>query len=136
MENNRTAPRLTTLCYAEREDAYLMLHRVKKVNDVNKDKWIGIGGHFEAGESAVGPKTGEDGLAEEGLAARATGEEICRSDFVFTHRIWHMCAWEYDMEKTEIRAPYRLVDADELAALPVASVMGPYRKIALEKLGR
>jgi len=51
MSNNHTAPRLTTLCYAEKEDAYLMLHRVKKVNDVNKDKWIGIGGHFEAGES-------------------------------------------------------------------------------------
>jgi len=42
---------LTTLCYVEREDAYLMLHRVKKKKDVNKDKWIGIGGHFEAGES-------------------------------------------------------------------------------------
>lgn len=42
---------LTTLCYLEREDAYLMLHRVKKENDINKDKWIGVGGHFEAGES-------------------------------------------------------------------------------------
>lgn len=42
---------LTTLCYVEREDAYLMLHRVSKKNDVNKDKWIGIGGHFEEGES-------------------------------------------------------------------------------------
>lgn len=51
MANEHTVPRLTTLCYAEREDAYLMLHRVKKVNDVNKDKWIGIGGHFEEGES-------------------------------------------------------------------------------------
>jgi len=51
VEKGQLAPRLTTLCYAEREDAYLMLHRVKKVNDVNKDKWIGIGGHFEEGES-------------------------------------------------------------------------------------
>ena len=42
---------LTTLCYIEKEDKYLMLHRVKKEKDVNKDKWIGIGGHFEAGES-------------------------------------------------------------------------------------
>lgn len=42
---------LTTLCYIERDDAYLMLHRIKKKNDVNQDKWIGIGGHFEAGES-------------------------------------------------------------------------------------
>lgn len=42
---------LTTLCYIEKEDSYLMLHRVKKENDINKDKWIGIGGHFENAES-------------------------------------------------------------------------------------
>lgn len=42
---------LTTLCYIEKEGQYLMLHRVKKQKDVNKDKWIGIGGHFEQGES-------------------------------------------------------------------------------------
>lgn len=42
---------LTTLCYIEKDDKYLMLHRVKKQKDVNKDKWIGIGGHFEIGES-------------------------------------------------------------------------------------
>ncbi len=51
MEKEYRTPQFTTLCYAEREDAYLMLHRVKKENDVNKDKWIGIGGHFEEGES-------------------------------------------------------------------------------------
>ncbi len=42
---------MTTLCYIEQDGAYLMLHRVKKEKDLNKDKWIGIGGHFEAGES-------------------------------------------------------------------------------------
>lgn len=41
----------TTLCYIEKEDQYLMLHRVKKENDENKDKWIGVGGKMEAGES-------------------------------------------------------------------------------------
>ena len=41
----------TTLGYIEREDAYLMLHRVKKKNDLNHDKWVGIGGKFEDGES-------------------------------------------------------------------------------------
>lgn len=40
-----------TLCYIEQEDAYLMLHRIKKENDLNHDKWIGIGGKFEDGES-------------------------------------------------------------------------------------
>lgn len=41
----------STLCYIEQDDKYLMLHRVKKENDANKDKWIGIGGKFEDGES-------------------------------------------------------------------------------------
>ena len=43
--------RLTTLCYIEKDNKYLMLHRVKKVNDENRDKWIGVGGKFEEGES-------------------------------------------------------------------------------------
>lgn len=42
---------LTTLCYIEKDGKYLMLHRISKKNDINKDKWIGIGGHFERGES-------------------------------------------------------------------------------------
>lgn len=41
----------TTLCYIEKEDSYLLLHRVSKKNDANKDKWIGIGGKFEDKES-------------------------------------------------------------------------------------
>lgn len=42
---------LTTLCYIENKEQYLMLHRVSKKNDINKDKWIGVGGHFEKNES-------------------------------------------------------------------------------------
>ena len=41
----------TTLCYIEQDDHYLMLHRIKKKNDMNQDKWLGIGGKLEAGES-------------------------------------------------------------------------------------
>ena len=41
----------TTLCYITRGDEVLMLHRTKKENDLNKDKWIGLGGKFEANES-------------------------------------------------------------------------------------
>ena len=41
----------TTLCYIEKEGCYLLLHRIKKENDLNKDKWIGIGGKFEENES-------------------------------------------------------------------------------------
>ena len=43
--------KLSSLCYIEKDNQYLMLHRVKKVNDENHDKWIGVGGKFEWGES-------------------------------------------------------------------------------------
>jgi 8-oxo-dGTP diphosphatase len=39
------------LCYIEKDDAYLMLHRVKKENDLNHDKWVGVGGKFEQDET-------------------------------------------------------------------------------------
>ena len=51
----------TTLCYIEQDEHYLMLHRVKKKTDINHDKWIGIGGKFEKGESP------EDCLLREAL---------------------------------------------------------------------
>ena len=41
----------TTLCYIENDGKYLMIHRVKKENDINKDKWIGVGGKFEERET-------------------------------------------------------------------------------------
>lgn len=59
---------LTTLCYIERDDSYLMMHRIIKKNDVNKDKWVGIGGKFEPGESP------EDCLLRE--AREETGYEL------------------------------------------------------------
>ena len=43
--------RNTTLCYIEKDGCYLLLHRVKKERDVNRDKWIGVGGGFEDCES-------------------------------------------------------------------------------------
>ena len=49
--NEDKVPELTTLCYIEKNDEYLMMHRVKKEHDINKDKYIGVGGHFEYGES-------------------------------------------------------------------------------------
>lgn len=42
---------LTTLCYIEKDGCYLMMHRIKKKEDVNEGKWIGVGGHFEQDES-------------------------------------------------------------------------------------
>lgn len=43
--------KMTTLCYIENNACYLMLHRTKKKKDVNKDKWIGVGGHAEGNET-------------------------------------------------------------------------------------
>ena len=44
-------PVFTTLCYLEKDDSLLMLHRTRKANDINHDKYIGVGGHLEHGES-------------------------------------------------------------------------------------
>ena len=79
--------RLTTLCYIEKDGCYLMLHRTKKENDYNKDKWIGIGGKFENGEfsydltikTAVGEMTNHltgkvDGDVITGKSANPMGE--------------------------------------------------------------
>ncbi len=65
---------MTSLCYIEQDNKYLMLHRVTKENDENKDKWIGIGGKFEEGESpeecALREIKEETGLDAEGLDYR------------------------------------------------------------------
>ena len=69
-----TRNNLTTLCYLEQNDCYLMLHRTKKERDINKDKWVGIGGHFEADESP------EECLLRE--AREETGLTLVRIDDV------------------------------------------------------
>ena len=51
METNEGRSQITTLCYLEREEKVLMLHRVAKKDDVNHEKWIGVGGHAKKGES-------------------------------------------------------------------------------------
>ena len=42
---------ITTLCYLEKDNKYLMLHRTKKENDINKNKWLGVGGKLEKNET-------------------------------------------------------------------------------------
>ena len=72
--------KLTTLCYIEKGDSYLMLHRVSKKHDVNKDKWIGIGGHFEENESP------EECLLRE--AKEETGLDVSNAQggYLFTYK--------------------------------------------------
>ena len=118
--------KLSTLCYIERDNKYLMLHRTVKKNDVNKDKWIGVGGHFEADESPeecllreVKEETGYtltsyqyrglvtfisgDGVTEYMslfTADQFTGEEIpCDEgelEWVPKEKVWGLHLWEGD----------------------------------------
>ena len=62
--------KMTSLCYLERNGRYLMLHRTKKINDENHDKWIGVGGKFESGESPEDCMRREV-LEETGLTVKA-----------------------------------------------------------------
>ena len=87
--------KLTTLCYIEKDDSYLMLHRVSKKNYENKDKWIGIGGNFEEGESP------EDCLLRE--AKEETGLTLTSWKFrgivTFVSDVWgteYMCLYTAD----------------------------------------
>lgn len=91
----------TTLCYIEKENQYLMLHRVSKKKDGNKDKWIGVGGHFEEGESP------EDCLLRE--VREETGLELVNYQFrgivTFISDKWedeYMCLYTADKYIGEI----------------------------------
>ena len=108
---------LTTLCYMERDGQYLMLHRTKKEKDINKDKWIGIGGKFEDKESP------EDCLLRE--AFEETGLRLTdyrfrgivtfvtdRYETEFMH-LYSAYAWEGDMN---------VCDEGDLEWLPVEQV--------------
>ena len=89
--------RYTTLCYLENPAGeYLMLHRVKKENDCNRDKWIGIGGKFEDGESP------------EECALREINEETGLTVTEWTGRVREDC-YEGVLE---------WIHKDRLAALP------------------
>ena len=74
----------TTLCYITRGDEVLMLHRVKKKNDLNQDKWIGVGGKFQ------GEETPDECLLRE--AREETGLELtswrCRGGVTFLSDRW------------------------------------------------
>lgn len=111
---------LTTLCYIEKDNKYLMLHRVKKENDYNKDKWIGVGGHFEPDESP------EECLLRE--VKEETGLTLMSWKFrgliTFLSDSWHteyMCLYtadEYTGEMTECdEGTLEWVDKERLGEL-------------------
>lgn len=94
--------KLTTLCYLERGGEYLMLHRTKKENDLNHDKWIGVGGKFEPGE------------APEDCALRETREE---TGLTLTHwRYRGIVTFISDLYETEYM---HLFTADGFTGTPI-----------------
>ena len=87
----------STLCYIEKDDQYLMMHRGKKPDDPNAGKWIGIGGKFEAGETA------EECMLRE--VREETGIELTEYQFHGVIR-FRSDAWEYeDMYLYSAKAP-------------------------------
>lgn len=83
----------TTLCYIQKNENYLMLHRIKKQNDINKDKWIGIGGKFEEGESpeecALREVKEETGLTLKSYEYRGIVTFVSDNNFTeFMHIFW------------------------------------------------
>ena len=115
--------RNTTLCYIQRGRDYLLLHRVKKELDENKDKWIGIGGKFEEGESP------EDCLLRE--VREETGLRLTRWRYravvTFVSDEWgteymHLFtadAWEGELRTDCDEGVLEWIDRDRLLQLPI-----------------
>ena len=98
--------RRTSLVYLERDGRYLILHRTKKVHDENQDKWIGVGGKFELGETpdacALREVKEETGLRMTDFALRGL--------IIFVSDVW---GTEYMYLYTATKWTGRLIDCNE-----------------------
>ena len=107
----------TTLCYLEKDGCYLMLHRVKKQQDENAGKWIGVGGKFEEGESpeecARREVREETGLALEEVRPRGIG--------TFVSDQWGT-EYMHLFTSTRFSGTLHACDEGELAWVPVSQV--------------
>ena len=115
--------RYTTLCYIENPAGeYLMLHRVKKENDCNRDKWIGIGGKFEDGESpeecALREIREETGLTVTGYRYRGIVTFVSdRWETEYMH-LFTADAWTGSVRDDCGEGVLEWIHKDRLAALP------------------
>ena len=114
----------TTLCYLEREDAYLMLHRIKKQDDYNHDKWVGVGGKFERFESPedclVREVREETGLTLTRYRARGLLTFVWGNMTEFIH-LYTADRWEGEMIRGDACAEGELqwVQKSEVQKLPI-----------------
>ncbi len=114
--------KMTTLCYLERDGKYLMLHRTKKEKDENRDKWIGVGGKFKAGESPedcmrreVWEETGltVTAFAYRGIVTFVSDIYPCEYMHLFTVSEWEGTPHECD------EGELAWIDKQELYRLPM-----------------
>lgn len=112
----------TTLCYIQNNNKYLMLHRIKKEDDVNKDKWIGIGGRVEEGESPTQCVLRET-FEETGLTLTSyqyRGVVHFKSDIYENEKMHLYTADGYEGEITECdEGVLEWIDRDEMYNLPM-----------------
>ena len=98
-------PELTTLCYLEQNGQYLLLHRVKKEKDINKDKYIGVGGHFLYGESPdeclCREVLEETGLTLRSFRARGIVTFVYGEDVVEYMHLYTADTWEGEMHECD-----------------------------------
>ena len=126
----------TTLCYLEKDGKYLMLHRTKKENDINEGKWLGVGGHFEEGESpydcAIREVFEETGLA---LAeARYRAVVTFASDAYESEQMHLFTSSHFVGELVECaEGELSWVEKDKVLSLPMWEGDSVFLKLLLEK---
>ncbi|MBQ7407256.1 MAG: 8-oxo-dGTP diphosphatase [Clostridia bacterium] len=113
----------TTLCYIEQDEKYLMLHRVKKKNDMNHDKWIGIGGKLEESESPFdGAKREifeETGLTVSSLDYRGIVTFVSDEFGTEYMHLFHTKAFEGEIRRDCDEGNLEWIEKKKLTTLPI-----------------
>lgn len=113
----------TTLCYIERDGKYLMIHRVKKVNDINKDKWVGVGGKFEEKETpfdcARREITEETGLVADSLNYRGLVTFVSNEFGTEYMHLFHTDSFSGNLKDDCDEGVLEWIDKNEVLNLPL-----------------
>ena len=126
---------VSTLCYLEKEDKYLMLLRNKKKHDVNEGKWIGVGGKCEKGESpeecVIRETFEETGIKLESLKMRGVltfSSEGWEDEYIFVYTSDKFSGTITDCNEGELR----WIDKDKIMDLNLWDGDRIFLKIMLE----